>query len=140
MNTREFSNEWFEMAKYDLEAAEYLLNMRPIPIEIICFHCEQSVEKMLKGALVRFELEPPRTHDLVQLCKQCCEENEDFEQFIDPCIELPPYGVQTRYPSEIELEEIDMKNALKEARRIYDFITTMFVETVEEDNSPTQTL
>jgi len=36
----------------DLNTAEYLKNMKPLPIEIICYHCQQSAEKYLKGYLV----------------------------------------------------------------------------------------
>lgn len=61
MNGKSLSSEWLDMAEMDLNAAEYLLGMRPIPIEIICYHCEQAAEKLLKGALVRFDIEPPKT-------------------------------------------------------------------------------
>ena len=39
------SSEWLEFAKMDLGAAEYLLTMHPLPVEIICYHCEQAAEK-----------------------------------------------------------------------------------------------
>lgn len=50
MSETSWSNEWIEMARMDLHSAEFLLDMRPLPIEIVCFHCEQAAEKMLKGA------------------------------------------------------------------------------------------
>ncbi len=122
MSGRDWSGEWFEIAEMDLSAAEYLLNMRPVPVEIICYHCEQAAEKLLKGALVHFGLEPPKTHDLVQLCKLCCETDKCFERLADACVELTPYGVQVRYPSGLELNETDMNCALRECRRIRDFV------------------
>lgn len=36
------SSEWLEFAKMDLGAAEYLLTMHPLPVETICYHCEQA--------------------------------------------------------------------------------------------------
>ena len=54
------SSEWLEMAEMDLGAAEYLLGMRPIPIEIICYHCEQAAEKLLKGALIYLQIDPQK--------------------------------------------------------------------------------
>ena len=89
-------SEWTGMAEMDLTAAEYLLGMRPVPVEIICYHCEQAAEKLLKGALVSFNIEPPKTHDLIRLCKLCCEADSRFEQLADACVELTPYGVQVR--------------------------------------------
>lgn len=35
------------MQKKDLEAAKFLTNMHPQPLEIICYHCQQSAEKIL---------------------------------------------------------------------------------------------
>jgi len=57
----------------DLDSAEYLLNMHPIPIEIICYLCQQSAEKYLKGYLVLHDINPPKIHDLNQLRKLCSD-------------------------------------------------------------------
>lgn len=126
MSGKEMSREWLDLAMMDLNSAEFLRGMHPVPVEIICYHCEQSAEKLLKGVLVRFEIEPPKTHDLIQLCKLCCTVDPKFEQLSDACVELTPYGVQVRYPSNLELDESDMECALKECRRIHDFIQPMF--------------
>ena len=64
-----WSSEWLDFAYMDLSAAEHLLTMRPLPVEIICYHCEQAAEKFLKATLVQFDREPPKTHDLIQLCR-----------------------------------------------------------------------
>lgn len=106
----------------DLASAEYLLGMHPLPIEIICYHCAQAAEKYLKGTLASFGLEPPRSHDLVQLCKLCCQTDLEFEQLADACVELTPYGVQVRYPSDLELTEEDAERALQECRIIRAFV------------------
>jgi len=36
------AQEWHRFAAMDLDSAEYLLKMHPVPIEIICYHCQQS--------------------------------------------------------------------------------------------------
>lgn len=126
MNETDWGNEWTGMAEMDLTAAEYLLGMHPMPIEIICYHCEQAAEKFLKGVLVSFDMEPPKTHDLIRLCKLCRESNSSFEQLADACVELTPYGVQVRYPSDLELDDTDMKCALGECRKIRDFVLNYF--------------
>ena len=48
-----WSSEWLDFAYMDLSAAEHLLTMRPLPVEIICYHCEQAAEKFLKATLVQ---------------------------------------------------------------------------------------
>lgn len=133
MSEKSLSSEWLEMAEMDLGAAEYLLGMRPVPVEIICYHCEQAAEKLLKGVLLQFDMDPPKTHDLVQLCKLCCGMDARFEQLADACVELTPYGVQVRYPSNLELDETDMSSALRECRRIYDFIRPMLALSETQD-------
>ncbi len=49
MNNLDIAQEWFDIAEMDISSAKYLQNMQPIPREIICYHCQQSVEKYLKG-------------------------------------------------------------------------------------------
>lgn len=110
--------EWLEFAAMDLDSAQFLLGMRPVPVEIICYHCEQAAEKLLKAVLVAADVEPPKTHDLIQLCKKCTELDEEYETLADACIELSPYGVQVRYPSNLDLNEDDMQCALNMWRRI----------------------
>ena len=108
--------------------------MYPVPIEIICYHCQQSAEKALKGVLVKFGFFPEKSHDLLQLCKQCEECDDSFKKFVDSCVELSPYAVQTRYLSEIEIDETDMRRALQEARRIYEFVINEFQSESETQN------
>lgn len=122
MSETSWSNEWIEMARMDLRSAEFLLDMRPLPIEIVCFHCEQAAEKMLKGALVARDKEPPRTHDLSTLCGLCAETDAAYDSLLDSCVELTPYGVQARYPSQLDIEESDMERALRECRKIFAFV------------------
>jgi len=63
---------WFQFADNDLDTAEVLLLYRPQSYEIICYHCQQTVEKYLKGYLLFKGVEfPPKTHNLLQLCEMC---------------------------------------------------------------------
>jgi HEPN domain-containing protein len=49
MNNKDIANEWFAFADNDLKSAKFLLRMHPTPLEIICYLCQQSAEKYLKG-------------------------------------------------------------------------------------------
>jgi len=114
--------EWFRFADADLEAAEHLMGMPRLRNEIICFHCQQSAEKNLKGYLVYHGItEPPRTHELDKLCAMCAAYDTRFLQIKRACDVLTRYGVQPRYPHEIEVTEHTMKKALEYARTIQDF-------------------
>jgi len=117
----EYIAEWFSFADVDLASAEHLQSMRPQPLEIICYHCQQAVEKYLKGYLFFKGNEPPKTHDLVGLNDMCADFEECFTNIDKICGVLTRYGVQPRYPHEIELTESDMRKALEYARQIRDF-------------------
>ncbi len=125
MNNRDIAQEWLTIAEVDLSSAEYLGSMRPIPVEVICYHCQQAAEKFLKGFLA-FQGEAIRkTHDLVLLNKLCCALDSSFNNIENECLELTDYGVNVRYPFPIELNESDVVAALKNARRIRDFVVKL---------------
>ena len=118
----EYVAEWFKYGEMDFLTAEHLLTLHPQPLEIICYHCQQAAEKYLKGYLV-FEdkIEPPKTHDLVLLKIECMKSVERFDDISRACEFLTRYGVQSRYPNEMEITENDMQKALEYVRRIRDF-------------------
>ena len=122
------AQEWQRFAAMDLESAEYLLKMHPVPIEIICYHCQQSAEKHLKGYLVLCGQNPPKIHDLDELCKLCIKLSDTFIKIADYCSDLTAYGVQSRYPMEMMLEEKDMRQALNSAKKIRDFVLAIAPE------------
>jgi HEPN domain-containing protein len=124
MDNKFVANEWFEYADNDLRCAIFLLQMHPIPVEIICYHCQQSAEKYLKGYIALNGGEIVKTHDLTILNKICIGYDQELQLIRDDCVELVDYGVQVRYPVETELEEQDMKKAIESAETIQKFIFT----------------
>lgn len=122
MDKTNIVKEWFDFANKDISSAKYLLDMRPVPIEIICYHCEQAAEKVLKGYLIHQDVEPPRTHDLRLICKMCADIDETFDEISQSCVNLTPYGVQPRYPFEIEILESDMQKAVVDADHVMNFV------------------
>lgn len=132
MNNEQASKEWLDFADMDYQSAKFLMQMRPIPLEIICYHCEQAAEKMLKGFLVYHNVDVPKTHDLVQLSELCSGISPEFDEISEICLDLSPYAVQVRYPFHIELEEADMRSALKDCQTVLDFIEKKL--TFEQDH------
>jgi len=121
MDNDDLAQDWYRFAAMDLNSAKFLCNMRPKPLEIICYHCQQSVEKMLKGYLISNNVAAPKIHDLPLLCKMCIKINDTFQELHDYCEFLNPYGVQPRYPNEIEILEIDVEMALRKVQTILEF-------------------
>ncbi len=122
MDNTDIAKEWFKIAEADFSSAEFLQNMQPIPIEIICYHCQQSAEKYLKGFLALKGEEIKRTHDLVLLIKECQKYDENFETIEEDGFMLTDYGVNVRYPFPMDINESDMKIAVKNAYKIKDFV------------------
>lgn len=87
---------------------------------------------MLKGFLVPYQEEIPRTHDLMRLCRMCREEDADFDGIIDECARLMPYGVQVRYLNNTELYEEDIQQALEDAGKIMDIVRPKIEQIIKE--------
>lgn len=122
--TIQSSREWLEYARQDWQAANYLTTAKPELYKIICYHCEQAVEKALKSFLVYHEVDFPRTHDLVELCKLCTNIDLRYYEIAEGCSELTGYGTQMRYPSGVEVDKTEMREALATCEVIIDFIET----------------
>jgi HEPN domain-containing protein len=133
--------QWCFLANEDLRLAEFAsVNMWPTPLEIICYHCQQAVEKYLKAFLVLHGKKPPYIHDLVELLKQCETINENFSQISDKCSVLTEYGVRLRYPGELQIEQRDMNLAVNYAKEIYSFLqkeSPKLFSTQENDSTDT---
>jgi HEPN domain-containing protein len=117
---------WFKKADDDLRIAEQAIEkMYPKLLEIACFHCQQAAEKSLKGFLVSCGLEPPKTHNLIQLYQMCSKHDPTFISIQGACEELNLYSVVTRYPNSDEITEDDADIAMKEAKKVFAFCSAL---------------
>lgn len=123
MNKNQLVKEWLEYSKKDLESAEFLTQMKPEPLEIICFHCQQSVEKALRAYLYSQEIRPPRTHDLDELISLC--DNKHISKLREMTIPLNDYSVMIRYPSHEEVNQDDKNQAIEIAKNIVSLIDNL---------------
>lgn len=110
--------EWLRYADEDIEAAGVLNLHHRRPLNIICYHCQQSAEKYLKAYLVSKNVTFEKTHDLLKILTTCQDVDPSFEDIVTQCKQLNPYSVITRYPSELELIEDDADNAIESANHI----------------------
>jgi HEPN domain-containing protein len=117
--------EWFTKAEHDLLNAQIILESRKetLPLDTVCFHCQQAVEKYLKGFLIYHQIEFSKTHFLGTLLDQCKEIDASFTE-LDGVIELSVYAVDVRYPDDsLELTLEDANAAYARANRAKDFVT-----------------
>ena len=129
MSASDSANGWYRIAQMDSYMAHNSFDtMHPKPYELICFHAQQSVEKLLKGFLTANAIMPPKTHDLLILHDMCLAFRTDFEPLRMAVGRLNTYGVQPRYPNEIEITEEDTLRALKDMDTVMAFfISQQFI-------------
>ena len=126
MKNEKLLQEWINFAEMDFLTAKHLYeHMYPKPLEIICYHCQQTVEKLLKGFLISKGVTIKKTHDLGLLAEMMQEYVEVDEKYLEMCDELTPYGVKIRYPQELFIEEYQVKKALEETQELYDWLMAL---------------
>ena len=84
-------------AKQDLVLVREVLGSNTIAPEILLFHLQQAVEKLIKSLLTRHSVKFPKTHDLDDLIELAERHHIELPLFIENLSELTPYAVETRY-------------------------------------------
>ena len=113
--------EWLAISETDLGVARHLYeSYHPKPIEIICYHCQQSAEKAIKAVIIANGAPGgmPKLHDLSFLLNQIKNILDVDDRFYDYADTLTPYGVSVRYPNELFLEDRHAATALVYAAEI----------------------
>ncbi len=123
MQLSDLVREWLDRAEQDAATAEFLLQMRPRPDEIIGFHAQQAVEKAAKAILVSTSVTPPRTHDLVFLHQLLDREtNMDIDR-MQLFSRLTPYAVEHRYPVTSSIDPNQVEEDVREAVNFVRLVT-----------------
>lgn len=114
---------WFEKGNHNIEDARRLLTNGGYA-DTICFHAQQAAEKYLKGYLVSKKINPRAIHHLEELAKDCAKFDKDFLRFLDDCLLLTRYYIETRYPPLVPIaySKKEAEEAVKIAEEIIEFV------------------
>jgi HEPN domain-containing protein len=113
------ARQWATKAANDLLSADNNLKAEEVPFDVVCFHCQQAVEKLLKAFLVASGHAAPRTHDLLLLLEAVLQISPAAEMLRDELALLMPYAVEVRYPDEwFEPSAEDVQEARQAADRV----------------------
>lgn len=120
---------WLDKSQMDLRAARNSLGAAPPLLEDVLFHCQQAVEKVLKGFLTWHDRPFRKTHDLAVIGRQCIELDSSLEPLCRRAERLTVYAWFFRYPGESEepVEE-EARQALALAQEVYDTIRARLPE------------
>ena len=89
---------WIDIAKYDLETAEAMLNAKRYLY--VGFMCHQVIEKSVKAYYQKKVIEtPPYIHDLNKLAIKSNLISKMTEEQINFIFLLNPFNIESRYPS-----------------------------------------
>src|SRR5271156_4269630 len=92
--------KWVHKAEADWEVAHKLAGEKPLPRDIVCFHCQQAAEKYLKALLQESGLKVPKTHELADIVDLLLSIDTSLARLRRKADWLTQYAVDYRYPGE----------------------------------------
>ena len=101
MRLNELVHSWLVKAAHDLETAKIVSSHLPDFDDVIAFHCQQSIEKSLKGYLIFLDIEYKPVHDLGYLVNLIITKDDSFDTYFEDIDRISRYAVQIRYPDTI---------------------------------------
>jgi len=123
---RSLVHNWLMKSRRDLLSAKRLARGKEPYFDTAIYHCQQSVEKAVKGWLVYHDQSFEKTHDLRLLVTQASEVDSKFKGWLDIAVQVAPYATAYRYPGEIlEPTEEEYKEAFKAASGFYEFVCSL---------------
>lgn len=97
MRSRERAELLLRKAAQDEFTLQKLIPDPASPDEVIGFHAQQAVEKMLKAVLAFASVRSRRTHDLVELIDLVRENGLPFPDDLEEIRRLNPFAAAFRY-------------------------------------------
>jgi HEPN domain-containing protein len=98
MNNPEYIQAWLEKADHDLGTAKLIYLHIPAYYDTIAFHCQQAVEKYLKGYLIFLDIGFKPVHDLRYLLNLVLTIDQSFDPLYERLSDLNDFAVKIRYP------------------------------------------
>ena len=91
--------EWLDKAETDYRVAERELAAANLPdYGPVCFHCQQCVEKLMKGLLIQHQIVPPYIHDLRRLSTLVSTVERHWSWNEAELLDLTDAAIDDRYP------------------------------------------
>ncbi len=103
--------QWLTKANRDLRFAKAALTLDEKFYDEIVFHCQQSVEKSIKGFLAKNKQPFSKTHDIGELLTSVAKVDLELTSLLSGAKILTKYAVAIRYP-DIEENEVVIDGAL----------------------------
>jgi len=123
---RSLTCKWIMKARRDLLSAKKLAKGKESYLDTAIYHCQQTVEKTIKGWLVYHDRSFEKTHDLRLLVTMASEIEPKFTAWFDVAEQVTPYATAYRYPGEVlEPTNAEYAQAFKAASEFYQFVCSL---------------
>ena len=121
-----------EAAERDLRALRGMSDATVFADEIVGFHAQQAVEKLLKVWLILLNESYPLTHDVDYLLRRVERREPDVEQF-EELVEFNPFAVQFRYESsDSDIAPIDREEAIRRLEALRQEVSPRLKEALDK--------
>jgi len=133
MTNKELAKVSFEISSNEYAAAKHLYDtMKPLPIEIICYLCQQAIEKSIKAVLFYLEKEVLETHSIIKLLEEVNADKRYIHLGKRDAAMITRFATRTRYAERrIDIAKEDAEFALRRAKQTLDQVEKI-LNTAEE--------
>jgi len=116
--------DWLFHSNVDFLAAKNLFHDERC-YTAAAFHCQQCIEKALKGYLLFKKRKLFDGHNLTWLCKQATECDTHFQQWLSKSTALNRFYIETRYPADMPLDITteNIEELINSTSEMLEFIT-----------------
>ena len=116
--------DWYDKAKKDMRGAEILFESEA-DNSLVAFHCQQAIEKMLKGYILKNTKQLLEGHSLIFLIRRASRFDEDIRKYTKDCAFVNQFYIETRYPADIpdEVDEFEVRECLETAKEVLSHIS-----------------
>lgn len=124
-DVRDLAARFALKARSDEITLEKLVDDHDVPDDVIGFHAQQAVEKLLKAALANAGVPPPRVHDLGRLVALLDEAGLAAPEAARDARRLAPWAVEFRYEGILD-ERLDRKAASETVAQVRAWLDQLF--------------
>ncbi len=124
---------WLNKASEDLRACQVDMAAEPPILHDALFHCQQAVEKAMKGFLTAHDRPFRRTHELDVLAASCEKIDPSLRPVLDPARDLSFYAWAFRYPGE---EDVPTPTEADEAYALANAVFEAVLQRLSDELKP----
>jgi HEPN domain-containing protein len=98
---KEVTERWVRKSDGDFRSMKLLFSTNEEPnYDAVCYHAQQSIEKLLKAVLIESNAKFRRTHDLQELLVSVLDIHPELANLESNLSRLTELGMEFRYPDE----------------------------------------